>query len=114
MAAGGDDVLVVHRQAGQAGLAGGPGHEILVVAQGHVGLETLHEPEDLLEVSPGTAAHRQAGIDGGGQGHLVAADGGGGVGDVLHREFPAQEVGAGAVADEEELVARPWRSAGRG
>ena len=70
--------------------------------------------EDLLEVSPGAAAHRQVGVDGGGQGHLVAPDGGGGVGDVLHREFPAQEVGAGAVADEEELVAQPGEVPGEG
>ena len=44
----------------------------------------------------------------------MVPDGGGGVGDVLHREFPAQEVGAGAVADEEELVAQPGEVPGEG
>ncbi len=104
MAAAGDDVLMVDGQAGDSGPARRLGQEILIIAHGHVGLEPVHEVENLAQIAAGLTPDFEAGDQGGDDVHPVAPDDGGRIGAFLHREFLPQDGGPGVVADKEKLV----------
>ncbi len=95
---------MVDGQAGDAGLARGPGEKILVIGHGHVRLEPVDEVENLAQIAAGLTLDFEAGEEGGDDVHPVALDDGGRIGAFLHREFLAQDSGPGIVAEKEKLV----------
>ena len=104
MPAAGDDVLMVDGQAGDPGPASRLGQEILVIGHGHVGLEPVHEVQDLAQMAAGLTPDFEAGGQGGGDVHPMAPDDRRRVGTFLHRKFLTQDGGPGIVAEKEKLV----------
>ena len=95
---------MVDGQAGDSGLARRPGQEILIIGHGHVGLEPVHEVENLAQIKAGLTPDLEAGDEGGDDVHPMALDHRRRVGAVLHREFLPQDGGPGVVAEKEKLV----------
>jgi hypothetical protein len=110
----GDDVLVVHGKTGKPHLLAGPGHQIVIVAHGHIRLKVLDEFADLAE--PGPLGGKLAqGVEHRGQGgHPVIFINGQRAGDFHHRELGAQDRGAPVMGDKQKVVLGKMAGDGKG
>ena len=110
----GDNVLMVHGEAREPHLLRGPGHQVVIITQGHVGLEVFYQLPDLPK-SGALGRKLLKGMENGGPGgHPVIFINGQGAGYFHHRVLGLKDCGPPVMGDKKEFVLGKMACNGKG